>query len=74
MANKFADAANKFSSPKKEQAPMAKQAIDPGTNKPRDVTANDVVLDGRIVGTDPDPNVRAQLLREANEGTDRGAT
>jgi hypothetical protein len=50
---------------------MAKQAIDPGTNKLRDVTPNDVVVNGRIVGTDPDPNIRAQLLREADKGEDK---
>lgn len=44
-----------------------KQAIDPGTNQLRDVTDNDVVVNGRIVGTDPDPNIRAQLLREAQQ-------
>jgi hypothetical protein len=29
------------------------------------VDSYDVVLDGRIVGRDPDPNIRFQLLREA---------
>ena len=52
---------------------MAEQAIDPGTNKPRDVTPNDVVLNGKIVGTDPDPRIRASLLREAQEGKGAGA-
>lgn len=45
---------------------MAKeQARDQGTGELRDVTENDVVLNGVIVGADPDPNIRAQILREA---------
>jgi len=32
---------------------MAKQAIDPGTHELRDVTENDVVWNGKIVGTVP---------------------
>jgi hypothetical protein len=28
-------------------------------------TANDVVVDGRFIGADPDPNVRLELRRDA---------
>jgi hypothetical protein len=41
------------------------RAKDRLTGQERDVTENDVVVNGEIVGTDPDPNVREQLRREA---------
>jgi hypothetical protein len=27
--------------------------------------SNDVVVDGRVIGADPDPQIRSQLLRES---------
>ncbi len=44
------------------------KAFDPAINAEREVTENDVVVNGRIIGTDPDPNIRAALLRENQEG------
>ena len=38
-----------------------------GTHYQR-VDSYDVVLDSEIVGRDPDPNIRFQLLREAGNG------
>ena len=31
---------------------------------------NDAIEDGRVVGEDPDPNIRSQLQREYHEGGD----
>ncbi len=28
------------------------------------ITGNDVVLDGQVIGADPDPQIRSQILRE----------
>lgn len=41
-----------------------------GTEEFRVPTENDVVVGNQIVGTDPDPQVRAQIKRDAGEGTD----
>ena len=29
------------------------------------LSSNDVVVDGRVIGADPDPQIRSQLLRES---------
>jgi hypothetical protein len=42
------------------------------TDTSRVVTENDVVSSGQIVGTDPDENVRLQLLKDADERNDAG--
>jgi hypothetical protein len=34
------------------------------------VQPDDAIEDGRVVGEDPDPNIRSQLQREYNEGGD----
>jgi beta-lactam-binding protein with PASTA domain len=34
------------------------------------VQRDDAIEDGRVVGQDPDPNIRSQLQREYNEGGD----
>ena len=34
------------------------------------VQPDDAIEDGRVVGKDPDPNIRTQLQREYNEGGD----
>jgi hypothetical protein len=34
------------------------------------VQPDDAIEDGRVVGQDPDPNIRSQLQREYNEGGD----
>ena len=34
------------------------------------VQPNDAIEDGRVVGEDPDPNIRSQLQREYHEGGD----
>ena len=42
-----------------------------GTDEYRVPTENDVVLNGQIVGSDPDPQVRLTLLKQASaEGND----
>ena len=34
------------------------------------VQPDDAIKDGRVVGQDPDPNIRTQLQREYHEGGD----
>jgi hypothetical protein len=46
---------------------MAKYPVK-GTDEVREATENDVILSDEIIGTDPDPNVRATLLHEAQAG------
>ena len=36
-----------------------------GSSESREVTENDVVFNDQIIGTDPDENVRLQILKDA---------
>jgi hypothetical protein len=36
----------------------------------RPVQPDDAIEDGRVVGQDPDPNIRSQLQREYHDGGD----
>lgn len=39
-----------------------------GTDEEREPTENDVVVNGEIVGSDPDANVRESLRKQAESG------
>lgn len=39
-----------------------------GTSESRAVNENDVVLNGEIIGSDPDENVRLQILKDGGDG------
>ncbi len=59
-----------FAAPPKHRAPVANDTMAPYGDLPGDqllARPSDVVTsEGRVIGADPDPNIRTQLLRDPN--------
>jgi hypothetical protein len=61
-----------FAAPPKHRAPVANDTMAPYGQPPGDqvlARPSDVVItEGRVVGADPDPNIRTQLIRDLGQG------
>ena len=72
LATVFASLASPaFAASTRHRAPVANDAVEPygqpgdeALARPSDVA----VTEGRVVGADPDPNIRTQLIRDQDQG------
>jgi hypothetical protein len=72
LATMFAALASPaFAAPPKHRAPVANDTMVPHVQPPSDQVLgrpSDVVItEGRVVGADPDPNIRTQLMRDLDQ-------